>query len=359
MTDPIPPTLTGLGDLPSRAGMTSRQSSAENPSGAPGAGCLRDPDPADPDLPFSGAAMVLGHGWKVRPYVPLPARRTLTLADMGGPGIVRQLFLTTNADSLGPLVLRCFWDDEPTASVESPLGDFFGIGQDSEEYTIDSAVITVAPARGCSSYWPMPFRHHARMTLTNEGDADVPIVAYRVAWEEAPVADDTAYLHARWARTVTGADRPEHVILDGVQGRGLYVGTTMSWTTSSPGWWGEGEVKFFLDGDREHPSIVDNGTEDYFGGAWGFGRDLRPPRPGMQPRERAWSGTYSGCPLVSPPDLTVRRFSMYRWHVPDPIGFRESIGVSVQALGWGDDGRYAIRSDEVASTALWYQVHPA
>jgi hypothetical protein len=352
---PIP---VGLDALPSRAGMVSRQASAENPSGAPGAGCLRVPDPADPDLPFSGAAMTLGRGWKVRPYVPLPAQQTLMLADVVGPGVVRQLFLTTNADSLRPLVLRCFWDDEAMASVESPLGDFFGIGQDSEEYTVDSAVVTVAPARGCSSYWPMPFRRRARITLTNEGDVDAPIVAYRVAWDEAEVDANAAYLHARWSRTQTGPDQPEHVLLDEVRGRGLYVGTTMTWTTQHPGWWGEGEVKFFLDGDREHPSIVDNGTEDYFGGAWGFGRDLRPARPGTQPRERRWSGTYSGCPLVSPPELPVRHFSMYRWHVPDPIGFRESIRVTVQALGWGEDGRYAIRSDEVASTALWYQVHP-
>ncbi|MBX3031086.1 MAG: DUF2961 domain-containing protein [Chloroflexi bacterium] len=338
--------------------MVSRQASAENPTGAPGGGCQRDPDPTDPDLPFSGPAMDLGRGWKVRPYVPLAAGDTLVLADVDGPGVIRQLFLTTNAPALRPLVLRCTWDHEDEPSIESPMGDFFGIGQDPGDHTLDSAVVTVAPARGCSAHWPMPFRRHARITLTNEGAVDAPIVAYRVAWEEAAIPEDAAYLHARWRRTRTGPDRPEHVILDDVRGRGAYVGTTMTWTTDQPGWWGEGEVKFHLDGDGEHPSIVDNGTEDYFGGAWGFGRDLWPPGPEGPPPEQAWSGTWAGCPLVSAPDLPVRRFGMYRWHVPDPIGFRESIRVAVQSLGWGPDGRYAIRSDEIASTAFWYQVHP-
>lgn len=350
--------IDDLAGLPSRAGIVSRQASAENPTGGAGQGCRRVPDPGDPDLPYSGAALDLGRGWKVRPYVPLPAGETLVLADIDGPGVVRQLFLTTNAPALRPLVLRCVWDGEEQASVESPMGDFFGIGQDAADYDLDSAVVTVAPARGCSSHWPMPFRRHARITLTNTGHVDAPIVAYRVAWEETPVAEDAAYLHARWSRTSTGPAQPEHVILDHVRGRGAYVGTTMTWSTTEPGWWGEGEVKCFLDGDAEFPSIVDNGTEDYFGGAWGFGRDLRAPGPGGPPPERAWSGTWSGCPLVSPPDLAIRHFSMYRWHVPDPIGFRESIRVSVQALGWGTDRRYAIRSDEVASTAFWYQMHP-
>jgi hypothetical protein len=237
------------------------------------------------------------------------------------------------------------------------MGDYFGIGQDGADYGLDSAVVTVAPARGCSSLWAMPFRRHARLTLTNMGAVDVPIVAYRVAWEETSVPDEAAYFHARWSRTHTGAEHPEHVILDGVRGSGAYVGTTMTWTTTQPGWWGEGEVKHFIDGDADYPSIVDNGTEDYFGGAWGFGRDLRAPGPDGPPPEQAWHGTWSGCPLVSPPDREERHFSMYRWHVPDPIGFRESIRVTVQALGWGPDGRYAIRSDDVASTAFWYQAH--
>lgn len=349
--------LLGLDGLPFRAGVVSRQASAENPTGAPGAGATRDADPDDPDLVYSGPAVALGRGWKVRPYVPLPAGDTLVLADIEGPGVIRQLFLTTNAPLLRPLILRCAWDDESTPSLESPMGDFFGIGQDAADYTLDSGVVTVAPARGCSAHWPMPFRRRARLTLTNEGDVDAPVVAYRVAWEAVTVPDDAAYLHARWRRTRTGPDAPEHVILDDVQGRGVYVGTTMTWSTTEPGWWGEGEVKHYLDDDTAFPSIVDNGTEDYFGGAWGFGRDLRVPGPDGPPTERAWSGIWAGCPLVTPSDFGERRFSMYRWHVPDPIGFQRSIRVTVQALGWGSDGRYAVRSDEVASTAIWYEAH--
>jgi hypothetical protein len=287
--------------------------------------------------------------------VPLPAGQTLELADLEGPGVIRQIFLTTNATQLRTLVLRSTWDDSPVPAVESPMGDFFAIGQDGVNYTVTSTVVTVAPSRGCSSYWPMPFRRRARITLTNEGETAVAIVAYRVAWEASPVADDAAYFHARWQHTDAGPDRPEHVILDQVRGRGVYVGTTMAWTARSPGWWGEGEVKFHIDGDTEFPTIVDNGTEDYFGGAWGFGRDFLPPAADGSVRQLAFAGPYAGCPLVEGPELPVRRFSLYRWHIPDPIGFREAIRVTVQSLGWGPDGRYAIRADDIASTAFWYE----
>lgn len=347
--------LLGLDGLPLAIGVTTRQTSAENPSGQKGMGARHDPDPSDPNLRYSGPALALGRGWKVRPYVPLPAGDTLVLADVDGPATIRHLFLTTDAPALRPLVLRARWDYETALSIEVPMGDFFGIGHDGVSYTLSSLPVTVGPARACSSWWPMPFREHARITLTNEGDDDVRIVAYRVSWQEGAVDANAGYFHAQWRRSRTSPAQPEHSILDHAHGKGVYVGTTLALTANSPGWWGEGEVKFYLDGDDEFPSIVDNGTEDYFGGAWGFGRDFFPPEPDGSRLERAFESPYAGCPLVSPPDATVRRFGAYRWHIADCIGFERDIRVTMQALGWGTDGRYEIRTDDIATVAYWYQ----
>jgi hypothetical protein len=346
-----------LDGLPHAVGIPTRQTSAENPTGAKGAGARWDPNPSDPDLPYSGPAVALGRSWKVRPYVPLAAGETLVLADVDGPGVIRHLFLTTDAPALRPLILRAWWDDEPTPSVEVPFGDFFGIGHDGVEYTYSSHPVTVAPARGCSSAWPMPFGTHARLTLTNEGETDARVVAYRVAWRQETVGPDTGRFHAQWRGTRTSPGSPEHTILDAV-GRGAYVGTSLALTARSPGWWGEGEVKFFLDDDGEFPTIVDNGTEDYFGGAWGFGRDLELPGSSGPGVETAYQSAFAGCPLITAPEGGIRRISAYRWHIPDPIGFERNIRVTVQALGWGDDGRYAIRSDDLATVAYWYQTEP-
>jgi hypothetical protein len=347
-----------LGRLPSMLGVPTRQASAENPTGQKGMGARWDPDPDDPDLVYSGPAVVLGRGWKVRPYCPLPVGEELVLADASGPGVITHLFLTSDSPRLRPLVLRAWWDDEASPSVEVPVGDFFSIGHDGVDVTLTSQPVTVAPARACSCWWPMPFRHHARLTLTNEGDDDVRVVAWRVTWQEREIAEDLGMFHAQWRRTRTGPATPEHTILDGVRGRGVYVGTSLALRALAPGWWGEGEVKVYLDGDEEFPTIVDNGTEDYFGGAWGFGRDFLPPDADGQRRERPYSAPFAGCPLVSEPGAAVRRFSAYRWHVPDPIGFASDIRVTMQALGWGEDGRYAIRSDDVATVAYWYQSEP-
>lgn len=341
--------------LPRELGIPTRQASAENPTGAKGMGARRDPDPTDADLVYSAPALALGRGWKVRPYVPLPAGQELVLADISGPGIITQLFLTSDAPQLRSLVLRAWWDGESSASVEAPMGDFFGIGHDVPGVTYTSAVVTVAPERGCNAWWPMPFRRHAKLTLTNDGVEDVRIVAWRVTWQERDVPEGVGLFHARFRETRTGLHRPEHIVLEDVHGRGTYVGTSLALTALSPGWWGEGEVKVYLDGDADFPSIVDNGTEDYFGGAWGFGRDLLPPDADGLRRERPFASAYLGCPLVSEPEDPIRRFSLYRWHVLDPIGFEQDIRVTVQALGWGDDGRYAIRSDHYATVAYWYQ----
>ncbi len=145
-----------------------------------------------------------------------------------------------------------------------------------------------------------------------------------------------------------------HAVLDGVSDRGHYVGTYLAWGSNSGGWWGEGEVKFYLDGDTELPTICGTGTEDYFGGAWNF--DV--PGQGYT----AYSTPFLGLPQILRPDGLYRsqqRFGMYRWHLPDPIRFANDIRVTVQALGWRSGGRYLPLTDDIASTALWYGQSPA
>jgi hypothetical protein len=331
----------------------TRQTSAENHDGSHGGGARDIPDPSDPWLIHSGPAVQLGRGFKVRPYVPLSAGDTLVLAEIEGPGVITHLFLTTDARDLNQLRLRAYWDGAGDPLVDVPAGAFFGLGHPGRPHDIYSATIQVAPSRACSSYWPMPFSERARITLENEGPEDASIVAYRVAYEVGGAPHLLPRFRASWRQSTTNAAAPSHIVLPMTGGRGAYVGTSLYWTTRDPGWWGEGEVKFYLDGDCEFPTIVDNGTEDYAGGAWGFGRD--DPHGGFAKRaERPFSGLYAGCPLVETDESGPRRISMYRWHVPDPIRFLRDVRVEVQALGWGDDRLYRVREDDVATVAYWY-----
>jgi hypothetical protein len=186
--------------------------------------------------------------------------------------------------------------------------------------------------------------------LQNEGARDANVVAYRILYKLHDVAENAAYFHAQWRRSMTRRDYPEHVILDGVKGSGLYVGTYLAWSALSKGWWGEGEVKFHIDGDGEFPTLADNGTEDYFGGAWCFYKS------GV---EQTFSSPFLGMPLARVGDpMGPRLFSLYRWHLLDSIGFMQDIRATVQALGWWPGRRYEPLTDDIASVAYWYQAEP-
>ena len=350
----LTPGFGALGALPFQSGIVTRQITPENPTGAKGAACPWEPDPDNPYLAHSRAAMDLGKGWKVRPFIALPSGQTATLADIEGPGCVSQMWITSDLSEFRALVLRMYWDGEETPSVEVPLGDFFAMGHDSAPHTVSSIPVTVAPLRGCSCYWPMPFRKHARITIENEGPTDANIIAYAILYQLVPVPDDAAYFHAQWRRSLTKREHPEHVLLDGVTGSGVYAGTYIAWSALSRGWWGEGEVKFFMDGDKELPTIASTGTEDYFGGAWCFYRDRKNDR-----REQAYSAPYVGLPLVHIEDPQgPRLFSLYRWHIQDPIGFQSDLKVTIQALGWWPDRKYEPLTDDLATVAFWYQIEP-
>ncbi|MGF6886150.1 hypothetical protein ABIA39_000117 [Nocardia sp. GAS34] len=320
----------------------TRSISPENPTGAPGAGGRATTGTG------AGAAGDLGVGWKVSPSIDLAAGQTATLADIEGPGIIRHFWLTTDRTALQDITLRVYWDTDSEPAVDLPLGSFFCNAWD-QLALVDSEMMVVAPAGGLNSYWPMPFRAHARITLTNGGDHAVPVY-YQVTYLEQDVPRAAGYLHARWQRSNPLGHPAVHTVLDDIPGPGRYVGTYLAISPNAPGWWGEGEMKFYLDGDTEFPTICGTGTEDYFGGAWNFDLDNA---------YRTYSTPYLGLVQVLPPDQIYQpqqRFGMYRWHVQDPICFDRGLRVTLQALGWGNDGKYLPLEDaDIATTAWWYQ----
>lgn len=320
----------------------TRSISPENPTGAPGAGGRAVTGTG------AGAATDLGIGWKVSPSIQLPAGATATLADVAGPGILRHFWLTTDRAVLQQLTLRVYWDAEPAPAVEVPLGAFFCNGW-GELALVNSEMVVVAPAGGLNSFWPMPFRAHAHISLHNGSDHAVPVY-YQLTYLEQDVPRAAGYLHACWRRGNPLGQPAIHTVLDDVPGPGRYVGTYLAISPNAPGWWGEGEMKFHLDGDTEFPTLCGTGTEDYFGGAWNFDLDGA---------YHTYSTPYLGFVQALPSGEIYRpqqRFGLYRWHVRDPICFERGLRVTLQALGWRDNGRYLpLEQADVATLALWYQ----
>lgn len=252
-----------LGDLSCLSGAQSRSISAENPRGEKGAGgSATEGTGAVP-------ARELGRGWKISPSVNLAGYQIFTLADIEGPGAIQHMWMTVDPTFWRRLVLRMYWDNEQTPSVEVPIGDFFCNGW-GVRCNVNSLPVAVNPAGGFNCYWDIPFRQHARITIENLSPEDVKGFYYQIDYTLTDVPVDRAYFHAQWRRSNPLLHKSVHTLLEGVQGQGHYVGTYLAWGVHNNGWWGEGEVKFYLDGDNDWPTICGTGTEDYFGGAWGF-----------------------------------------------------------------------------------------
>jgi hypothetical protein len=319
----------------------TRSISAENPKGEVGGGAKEVPD-------ANSAAARLGKGWKVRPCIDLPAGSKTVIAEIEGPGTIRHIWITVSEVAYRNCILRMYWDGEATPSVEVPLGDFFCCGHAARVH-VNSIPISVNPSGGFSSYWPMPFRKSAKIEIENQWKDVIGGFFYQVDYELDPVPDDVGYFHAQWRRDVTKIDNPDYLILDGVKGKGQYVGTYLAWTQLSNGWWGEGEIKFFMDGDTEYPTICGTGTEDYFCGAWGFYEDGQ---------TKTYSTPFLGYPFYRNVAGEVPKHGLYRWHIMDPIRFERDLKVTIQALGWWPDGKFQPLQDDIASVAYWYQSEP-
>jgi hypothetical protein len=327
----------GLGSIHLLSDAETRSISAENPRGERGGGARAVPDKEN-------AASMLGAGWKVRPCITLEPETTTTLADIEGPGIIQHIWITVHPKAYRDTVLRMYWDDEDTPSVEVPLGDFFCNGH-GLRCNVNSLPVAVNPSGGFNSYWPMPFRARARITIENQRWEPISGFFYQITYALTPVPEEAGTFHAQWRRSMTARQCPEHTILEGVEGQGQYVGTYLAWEQLSNGWWGEGEIKFFLDGDQDHPTICGTGTEDYFGGAWAFG-------------DEPYSTPFLGYPLFWREPGEVPKHGLYRWHVMDPIRFRRDLKVNIQALGWWPNHKFEPLTDDIASVGYWYQAEP-
>jgi hypothetical protein len=335
-----------LGNLSRLSDAKTRSISPENFAGEKGKAGMSI------DGPAKSSARDLGQGWKISPFVVIEAGVEHVVADIEGPGAIQQIWLTPTGNWRFT-ILRIYWDDQEHPSVECPIGDFFACGW-GKYAQVSSLPVCVNPGSAFNCYWEMPFRKRCRMTVTNIAEEKM-VLYYQVNYTLTEVPDDCAYFHAQFRRSNPLPYKEVYTILDGVEGKGHFVGTYMAWGVNNNGWWGEGEIKFFMDGDEEFPTICGTGTEDYFCGSYNF--DVGKENGGY----REFTTPYAGMPQVLRPDGLYQantRFGLYRWHIMDPIRFEEDLRVTIQALGWRSGGRYLPLQDDIASVAFWYQTLP-
>ena len=336
-----------LGNLSRLSNAQTRSISAENFKGEKGKGGM------SVDGPAAAQARDLGQGWKISPYVRIKGGDTFEVADIKGSGAIQHIWMTPTGDWRS-CILRIYWDDSKQPSVECPVGDFFsaGWGRKYPFQPVVSLPVCFNPGSAFNCYWEMPFRSRCRMTFENRS-ADEMVLYYQVDYTLTDVPADAAYFHAQFRRVNPLPYKEVYTIVDGIKGKGQYVGTYMAWGMNNEGWWGEGEIKFYLDGDK-FPTICGTGTEDYFCGSYNFENQT-------EKRYQEFCTPYCGVPFIARPDGLYKsqtRFSMYRWHIMDPIRFENDLKVTIQALGWRSGGRYLPLQDDIASVAFWYQTLP-
>lgn len=336
----------------------SRSINWENRNGEKGAGCK--------------AASALGPSRKGSPCIGrIEAGETVSLMDIDGCGQITHIWCTVTDETpagkfvLRDLVLRMYWDGEEAPSVEVPLGDFFLNGF-ARGYQVVSQVMTVNPKRGMNCYIPMPFRSHVRITLENQHEGAIDAFFFQIdyeLWRPEDMPESLGYFHAQWRRQRITEIAKDYVLLDGVKGRGHYLGTHLMVQSLERYWYGEGEMKFYIDGDGQYPTQCSTGSEDYFGGAWSYGGELD-ERGYML--EKPFCTPYAGFPFYSRDDIFHSDYfnrdvppmrAFYRWHIPDPVTFEEDLRVEIQQIGSGPKGIFE-RQDDMTSVAYWYQTLP-
>ncbi|ESQ87440.1 hypothetical protein ABAC460_19125 [Asticcacaulis sp. AC460] len=285
-----------------KADQAPRWASPENAKAQPGAGGQKN------------------RGAKGHAFETIAQGQSLVLADITGPGIIDRMWLTLqdrSPERLRSLRLDIYWDGAKTPAVSVPFGDFF-LQNAGQMVTLDTALFSSPEGRSFISYIPMPFRKGARIVVTNESATEVPLFFYDVDYRAVAVLDDALYFHAWWHRDRATELGKDFEILPKVTGRGRFLGASVnvqSNTAYEKTWWGEGEVKIWLDGDTTHPTLNGTGAEDYAGTGWGMG---------------AYINRYQGAPVA---DETTGRWSFYRFHIPDPVFFAGNARVTLQQIG--------------------------
>jgi hypothetical protein len=308
-------------------GLISRSISFENPTGAPGEG--------------GTAASGLGVGRKGSPSKTLAAGEEVQLCDIEGPGTIRHIWMTTlnSSINLRSLVLRAWWEGQDHPSIECPLGDFMGFAH-GKVMAYFSAVHSVGQSAGMNIWLPMPFTQHARITLTNEGKLALPLyyqIDYTIA-DKHP--DDVGRLHVLFARQNPTTIKQDFVILPLRQNKGRYIGAVLGIRNMTPSqWWGEGEIKVYMDGDTDFPTICGTGSEDYVGLSWGI---------------QYAPYFYSGCSLN-----TNNFVSMYRWHLLDPIVWQNECRITIQQIAYLPGHGLTETADDWSCATFWYEPTPS
>lgn len=342
---------SNMGNLYRLSNAKTRSISPENFTGEKGKGGMADPVKDKDKRNIANAAYPardLGQTWKVNPYIKIAGGEVFTIAEMDGPGAIQHIWMTPTGNWRSTII-RIYWDGETTPSVEAPVGDFFCMGW-GQYAPLSSLAVCVNPGSAFNCYWTMPFRKSCKITMENILDEEMTLY-YQIDYTLTDVPEDAAYFHAQFRRTNPNLTS-DYTMIDGIKGKGHYVGTYMAWGVNNNGWWGEGEIKFFMDGDSKFPTICGTGTEDYFCGSYNFDRNGK---------YNEFCTPYAGLHQVIRPDglyTSQQRFGLYRWHIADPIRFEKELRITIQDLGWKSGGRYLPQKSDIASVVFWYQTEP-
>ncbi len=312
--------------------------SAENPAGIKGGG---------------GKG---GDCTKLSPCIIIEPDEERLLADVIGPGIIQHMWFTGYIGH--SFILRVYWDDQEYPSVEAPLSAFFGCAydenfedRDGNYPAFNSAVMMVAPGRGYNSYFLMPFQKRARITVENRGKQNETLF-YCITGEKTDLPENIAYFHASYRQAHPVVKGKSYTVIDGIEGKGQFLGLTLAvGVNGNNTCWVEGEARMYLDGDT-YPTMHYTGTEDYFGGSYGFGNDIH------MKKYQTYSGLYSGMFAITGNSAeqynAQQRFLLYRFHVPDPVHFEHDFRMTLDNMGWTGP-----RYDDYSSVAFWYQTIPS
>ena len=342
-----------LGNLFRLSDARTRSISPENPTGEPtkgGMATLENGSARD-------NARELGQGWKVNPYIIIKPGETYIMADITGSGAIQHIWLTPTGNWRFS-ILRFYWDEEKEPSVEVPVGDFFGAGWGTYTH-LNSLAVTINPGSALNCYWVMPFRKRCRITMTNINTENM-VLFYQVDYTLTEVPADAAYFHAQFKRQNPVAGGID-TLVNNIEGKGQYIGTYLAWGVHNNGWWGEGEIKFYIDGDSKYPTINGTGTEDYFCGSYDFDTRTKNAYGNEETHYTEFSTAYTGLTQVIRGDghyNVMQRLGMYRWDIMDPIRFEKNLRVTIQDLGWRSGGRYLVQQSDISSVVYWYQSEP-